>query len=628
VTFGDANVAVADAAGIPGVGAYVGSLSAVWTLGLANEGCNSQVPVTFDFVDANIGVLARPFTNGGAMTVGVGGLPAAVDDALTDFTYIHTLDPLGLNQGADVAGLGTAPEGTIAAGVNEIRIDSEEMLVVGVDTAANQYRVVRGWNGTTPAAHAPGAAVSRVPVIYPNGPSTNLLANLAQEDGDLDNNGVAEEAPGAPGGSQFNGNQVADGADAVPSFVRNSLDPNGDADDGGYIQPHARYFATAFVASTLITVYQIVITGPGALATLPEMEWMTTTWGYPALAFLQDPLGPPSNSALSDFCNFTSSQTLRGITQDNACTGAAPPSECSQIAAGFLLKNASDGGCPGTSTPNECGSVRLTNPATNQTIKWQQYSVSQRDWDSDQYLPELGDGHENRLDVCFAQGNPGWNPREFNGLSSQDGDADGLPTACDPNDSQPDADQDGDGWQNRIDNCPLVANAAPGGGSGTDPNTYQLDRDVGLATPAPDSGPRSDDIGPACDPNPTDINGHYHSTMLVRNICIGAATSACSTSTDSDADRVVNAADNCINVPNGPDLWGPPSGFAQSQRDLDADGQLNVIGELAALVVHMGSVGGLPGASAGYDGRFDVDYDNAIDIADWSIMIEYVFGTC
>ena len=62
-------------------------------------------------------------------------------------------------------------------------------------------------------------------VIYPNGPSTNRLANLAEDDGDLDNNGVPEEAAGPPGGAQFNGNQIADGADAVPSFVRDSLDP-------------------------------------------------------------------------------------------------------------------------------------------------------------------------------------------------------------------------------------------------------------------------------------------------------------------------------------------------------------------------------------------------------------------
>ena len=241
ITFSDADVVTANAAGIPGTGAYIGSLSSVMTLGLANEGCISQVPVTFTFVEASVSTAARPFTHGGVMRVGAGGIPPAADDALTDFNYNHAgaLDPLGLKQGTDVAGLGTAPEGTIRAAANEIRVDSEEMLVVGVDTGTNQYRVVRGWNNTTPAQHPVNAEVTRVAVIYPNGPNTNRLANLAEDDGALDNNGAPEEAAVPPGGAQFNGNQVADGADAVPSFVRDSLIPSTNPDDATAIQARA-----------------------------------------------------------------------------------------------------------------------------------------------------------------------------------------------------------------------------------------------------------------------------------------------------------------------------------------------------------------------------------------------------
>jgi Thrombospondin type 3 repeat len=514
VSFPDRNLNIANAAGIPGVGAYIGSLSGVLTLGLANEGCNSSVPVTFDLVEASTGGVA----------------------------------------------------------------------------------------------------------IAPAGPETNLLANLAEDDGDLNNDTVIDEP-------LFAGNGIADGADAYPTFVRDSLDPDG-AGPGGAIAPRARYFGTAFVANTLIAVYQVVVMDPGALTTFPDVAWMTTNWGYPALTFLQDPLGPPSRSAVTDFCNLTSSTLLRGITRDNACTPAPGPPTCAGAGAGFALRLASDGGCPGGVPPNECGSVRLTNPLLPQTIKWRQYSVSQRDWDSDAYLPELGDGHQNALDVCVGQANAGWDPRQLNVLSGQDADGDGLPAPCDPNDSQFNNDQDGDLWQNRIDNCPLVANAAPGGGGGTAPNTFQLDRDVGLATPAPDAGPRSDDIGPACDPNPTAVNGHYHATALVRNICIGAVTNDCSTLIDSDADGVANGFDNCINVPNGPNRWGPPPGFAQSQRDWDADGTLSVTGEISDVAARYGSVGGLPNVAVGYDARADVDYDNAIDIADLSIMAEYVFGSC
>src|SRR6266545_3677160 len=182
-----------------------------------------------------------------------------------------------------------------------------------VDTTANTYQAVRGGNGTPTALHNAGDAVSRVAVIYPNGPSTNLLANLGEDDGDLDNNGVAEEVLGTPGGASFNGNQVADGADAVPSFVRDSLDPNANADDGGYVQARARYAGVAFVANTLIVILQFVVMDLGALQTFPNLDWVSPTWGYANLTFLQDPVAPPSNSSINDFCNFSSQTDFFGI---------------------------------------------------------------------------------------------------------------------------------------------------------------------------------------------------------------------------------------------------------------------------------------------------------------------------
>ncbi len=407
ITFGDTDVFNASAADVPGTGAYIGALDSVAILGLANEGCNSVVPVTFNFVEASVdgggaaSTAARLFTNpAGGMTVGGAGLPSVADDTLTDFTYTTAggVDPLGLKAGADVAGLGTAPEGTIAAGVNEIRIDSEEMLVVGVDNGTNQYRVIRGWNGTNSSVtHAAGATVRRVPVIYPNGPGSNLLANLGEDDGDLDNNGVPEEAAGPPGGTQFNGNQVADGADALPSFVRNSIDPNANADDGGYVQLRARYSGVAFVASSLIVILQFAIAEAGGLQTFPQLDWATAAWGYPSVTFLQDPLAPPSDSAITDFCNFSSNTNITGTTHDNLCTGASPPGACTGTGAGFTLRLAVDGGCPGTTTPNECGSVRARTPSTANacggqpagwtscSVRYYQYAVSQRDADNDNH---------------------------------------------------------------------------------------------------------------------------------------------------------------------------------------------------------------------------------------------------
>ncbi len=151
--------------------------------------------------------------------------------------------------------------------------------------------------------------------------------------------------------------------------------------------------------------------------------------------------------------------------------------------------------------------------------------------------------------------------------------------------------------------------------------------DLDIAPPATprDSGPRRDDIGPACDPNPTDVNGHYHATMLARKICIGLATAACSLAMDNDADGVVNALDNCLNVPNGPAKWGPPAGFAQSQRDLNGDGFFDVL-DVFQMSGHLGFVGGLPGSTPGYDARFDLDYDDAVDVGDLSILNEFLIG--
>ena len=64
----------------------------------------------------------------------------------TTFVDTHTLDPMGIR-----------PDGRP---VNEIQVDSEEMLITGVNAATNTYTVVRGWNGTTPATHTAGAEIS------------------------------------------------------------------------------------------------------------------------------------------------------------------------------------------------------------------------------------------------------------------------------------------------------------------------------------------------------------------------------------------------------------------------------------------------------------------------------------
>lgn len=101
-------------------------------------------------------------------------------------------------------------------------------------------------------------------------------------------------------------------------------------------------------------------------------------------------------------------------------------------------------------------------------------------------LPDAdGDGYENQLDTCPLIANIG-DPRITN---DGDLDGDGLDAACDPNDNPQNgtmSDQDNDGYQNRDDNCPLVEKGYFKGN--------QADSD-------------GDGIGDACDPHPLTVDG-------------------------------------------------------------------------------------------------------------------------
>ena len=124
--------------------------------------------------------------------------------------------------------------------------------------------------------------------------------------------------------------------------------------------------------------------------------------------------------------------------------------------------------------PDESNFPLFTNPEEG-SYTFTAIAAGQRDAD--------GDGYENSLDTCAFVPNEG-NPRVS---GDGDFDGDGLDAACDPNDDDLNSDEDLDGYTNRQDNCPLVANGEfeediPGVGN-------QRDTD-------------DDTIGDACDPNP------------------------------------------------------------------------------------------------------------------------------
>jgi len=473
-------------------------------------------------------------------------------------------------------------------------------------------------------------------VLIPGGSGNAAAGNLAEDDGDLDEDGSVEHP-------EFANNGIPDGADAYPTFVRDSLDPDGPGGPAPPVAPTARYFGTAVVAGVLIIPIDIVLLAPGALAAFPNQAWMTAVWGAPSIIILGDPEAPPTYTGISDFCNLSSSAAIFGVSHDNSCTAVTPPPECTASFAGFSMRKASDGGCPGGTAPNECGFNRATNPPAAKTLKARVFAASERDYD--------GDNHANSLDVCSYNPNPSWDPRQFNVLSGADADADGLPTACDPSDVTFISDQDADGWPNRVDNCPTVFNSQqPGNGGGTVPNTFQWDRDVPRESAISDAGPHADGIGPACDIagnscsgcvalSSTVANGHYHATLIVSNVCIGLAGSdsdgdgvcdvnepaGCGNNTDCDGDLVNDRFDNCIAGSN-PRL----PNFAQSQRDLTADG-FSDITDVSLLSNVFGS-GGFSGVAAtdphGYEGRFDLQYDGFVDISDISLLTGIFGATC
>jgi len=147
------------------------------------------------------------------------------------------------------------------------------------------------------------------------------------------------------------------------------------------------------------------------------------------------------------------------------------------------------------------GTVLVKNPEQPGTYTFKFLSHGERDGD--------GDGHENALDPCPLDPDPTWDPRAAEAVGPGDADGDGLPSSCDPDDSKAVDDQDGDGYLNRGDNCPLVANGVNQAGTAAG---NQKDTD-------------SDDIGDACDPNPlnADSEGEAPEVLLSRDVTITEA---------------------------------------------------------------------------------------------------------
>jgi Thrombospondin type 3 repeat len=319
---------------------------------------------------------------------------------------------------------------------------------------------------------------------------------------DLDNNGTADFADTAPNGLFLAVTKYPDW------LTRIFKDANGNP-----LQPIRRSVGVTPVAGTPV-ILQFLIFPPGTQIdpTNPIIPH-DASQGFPSVTVLQnigDTSAVPAPSIITDFCT--------PLSTTNLAFGTTP-------AGDQLLVNPSDG-----------------------KYTFGNFALGQRDAD--------GDGIENSLDTCPLTPNVG-DPRI---TGSGDLDNDGLDAACDPNDNAltgTNSDQDGDGYLNRGDNCPLVANGqdqANVAGVGN-----QLDTDL-------------DGIGDACDPHPTtaDTEGMYSVATPSADISIGAGGSGPGSRPTTAQCPNCWTAQTVINPSGAPTL--APSGSTKPSGSTSASG--------------------------------------------------------
>ena len=263
---------------------------------------------------------------------------------------------------------------------------------------------------------------------------------------DTDDSGTADYA------DDLDNNGFFDAVDKYPEWLNRIFTDTGEP-DGNPLHPIRRSIGITPVAGIPV-ILQFLIFPPGT--TIDQAIPHQDSLGFPSVTVLQnigDKSAIPAPSIINDFCT-----PLNTINVTNGVDGATK-----------LFVNPGDG-----------------------TYKFNTFALGQRDAD--------GDSYENSLDTCALTANVG-NPRI---TGDGDLDTDGLDAACDPNDNAntgTNSDQDGDGYQNRQDNCPTVANGQE--------QDNQKDQDL-------------DQIGDACDPAPTKANGEYTVATPSGEVVLGA----------------------------------------------------------------------------------------------------------
>jgi len=337
-----------------------------------------------------------------------------------------------------------------------------------------------------------GQCDSELTVVFPMlNSSLDITDTVAFDDSDDNGKGDVFE--------DKDGNGLQDVFEKYPEFITRII---GDA------EPIRRAAGIEIVAGTDVLL-QFLVFEPGTtlIREIPSDESM----GYPTITLLQsigDPDAVPEPGPITDFCTpLRASNITFGVSRDNPCTdapGTTLDPLCDVKSSALEIPEEA------VSEPDESGIPLFTNPAEG-TSTFSAIALGQRDAD--------GDGIENAFDTCPFEPNQG-DPRI---KGDGDVDEDGLDAACDPNDDEVNSDQDLDGYLNRQDNCPLIANG--------EQEDNQKDDDVNDA-----GDPRPDGIGNACDPNPQVPDGDLILAQATSDVTIGPGTAPTPTGSPSASD--------------------------------------------------------------------------------------------
>ncbi len=293
-----------------------------------------------------------------------------------------------------------------------------------------------GWTVASDADVTDGAIVARLfsqAVLGFLNNACNTLLNVSFDLMDATTNQSQtvifnnEEGDSNTDGEQFElVNGLPQGVTKYPDYLTRVLV---DHVDGGHALPlRARLYGQTVVSATNVSL-NFAIFEPGV--TVRDVT-LDPALGYPSATVLQtgpDPNIQPAPAPITDFCSpLRTSTTTYGLSQDNPKT-------------------------PGS----EAGATFRANPSAAGDYGFVTFTAGLRDADND--------GFENSLDSCPFIPNPGWDPRSL--AYTGDKDKDGLPDNCDPlpDDRANPAghgginDHDGDGYENRQDNCPLDKNS-------------------------------------------------------------------------------------------------------------------------------------------------------------------------